>query len=211
MYLTEMRTRVRRDLRDTDPAHERWSDDELDRHIERAVRELSLAAPVEVVATLTTAAGSRDLDVSTLTGRVSIDAVEYPAGQYPPAFAAPHPDRRRLDAARGPRGDRRDGCGWVRRAGVGLVRHEPRERGRDGHVAALPHLGAGAPRRLRTRARQARARAAGAVAPALPARERRRWRARPGRVARSDAATHAHARGGSALAERAAVPARAAP
>ena len=87
MYLTEMRTRVRRDLRDTDPAHERWSDDELDRHIERAVRELSLAAPVEAVATLTTAAGSRDLDVSTLTGRVSIDAVEYPAGQYPPAFA----------------------------------------------------------------------------------------------------------------------------
>ena len=87
MHLTEMRTRVRRDLRDTDPAHERWSDDELDRHIERAVRELSLAAPVEVVATLTTAAGSRDLDASTLTGRVSIDAVEYPAGQYPPAFA----------------------------------------------------------------------------------------------------------------------------
>ena len=87
MHLTEIRTRVRRDLRDTDPAHERWSDDELDRHIERAVRELSLAAPVEVVATLTTAAGSRDLDVSTLTGRVSIDAVEYPAGQYPPAFA----------------------------------------------------------------------------------------------------------------------------
>ena len=87
MYLTEMRTRVRRDLRDTDPAHERWSNDELDRHIERAVRELSLAAPVEVVAKLTTAAGSRDLDVSMLTGRVSIDAVEYPAGQYPPAFA----------------------------------------------------------------------------------------------------------------------------
>ncbi len=87
MHLTEMRTRVRHDLRDTDPAHERWSDDELDRHIERAVRELSLAAPVEVVATLTTAAGSRGLDVSTLTGRVSIDAVEYPAGQYPPAFA----------------------------------------------------------------------------------------------------------------------------
>lgn len=87
MHLTEMRTRVRHDLRDTDPADERWSDDELDRHIERAVRELSLAAPVEAVATLTTAAGSRDLDVSTLSGRVSIDAVEYPAGQYPPAFA----------------------------------------------------------------------------------------------------------------------------
>ena len=88
MHLTEMRTRVRRDLRDTDPADERWSDGEIDRHIERAVRELSLAAPVEAVATLTTAAGSRDLDASALTDRVSIDAVEYPVGQYPPAFAA---------------------------------------------------------------------------------------------------------------------------
>ena len=88
MHLTEMRTRVRRDLRDTDPADERWSDDELDRHIERAVRELSLAAPLEAVATLTTASGSRDLDVSALAARVSIDAVEYPAGQYPPSYAA---------------------------------------------------------------------------------------------------------------------------
>ena len=87
MQLTEMRTRVRRDLRDTDPDDERWSDDELDRHIERAVRELSLAAPVEVVATLTTSAGSRDFDVSALADRVSIDAVEYPAGQYPPEYA----------------------------------------------------------------------------------------------------------------------------
>lgn len=86
MQLTEMRTRVRRDLRDTDETDQRWSDDELDRHIERAVRELSLAAPVEAVSTLTTAAGSRDLDVSELTDRVSIEAVEYPAGQYPPSF-----------------------------------------------------------------------------------------------------------------------------
>ena len=86
MHLTEMRTRVRRDLRDTDETDQRWSDDELDRHIERAVRDLSLAAPVEAVTTLTTTAGSRDLDVSGLADRVSIEAVEYPAGQYPPSF-----------------------------------------------------------------------------------------------------------------------------
>ena len=212
MHLTEMRTRVRRDLRDTDPADERWSDDELDRHIERAVRELSLAAPLEAVATLTTASGSRDLDAAALAARVSIDTVEYPAGQYPPSYAAfsawgdtltlvvdlraarrrarhrlllgaAHPDRRSLDAARGARGDRRDGRGRVRGAGVGLVRHEPRQRWRGGHVAALPHLGAGTPRRLRTRARQARPRAARAVAPALPAAGRRRRRARARRVA----------------------------
>ena len=88
MHLTDMRTRVRRDLRDTDSSDERWSDDELNRHIERAVRELSLAAPVEAVASLATTAGSRDLSIAALADRVSIDAVEYPVGQYPPEHAA---------------------------------------------------------------------------------------------------------------------------
>ena len=85
MDLPSMRTRLRRDLRDTDPANERWPDEALDRHIERALRELSLAAPLEATATLRTVAGSRDLSVATLTDRVSIDAVEYPAGLYPPS------------------------------------------------------------------------------------------------------------------------------
>ena len=47
-----MRARVRRDLRDEDATDERWSADELDRHLERALRELSLAAPREATATL---------------------------------------------------------------------------------------------------------------------------------------------------------------
>ena len=88
MQLTEMRTRVRRDLRDTDAGNERWADAELNRHIERAVREVSLAAPVEALASLSTADGSRDLPIAALTDRVTIDAVEYPAGQYPPEFVA---------------------------------------------------------------------------------------------------------------------------
>ncbi len=87
MDLAAMRARVRSDLRDTDASNERWSDDELTRHIQRALQELSLAAPLEATATLTTTAGSRDLDASTLTDRVTVDAVEYPTGQYPPAFA----------------------------------------------------------------------------------------------------------------------------
>ena len=86
MDLPTMRTRVRRDLRDEDATNERWSDNELDRHIARAVQELSLAAPVEAAVTLQTVAGSRDLDVATLTDRVSIDAVEYPTGEYPASF-----------------------------------------------------------------------------------------------------------------------------
>ncbi len=86
MDLPTMRTRVRRDLRDEDSTNERWGDGELDRHIARAVQELSLSAPVEAQSTLQTVADSRDLNVATLTDRVSIDAVEYPTGEYPASF-----------------------------------------------------------------------------------------------------------------------------
>ena len=86
MNLSEMRARVRRELRDEDPANERWSDAELDRHIARAVQELSLAATRESKATLTTTAGSRDLDISSLSGRVAIEAVEHPAALFPPSY-----------------------------------------------------------------------------------------------------------------------------
>jgi len=84
--LSEMRTRVRRDLHDEDAGSYRWTDSELDRHIERAVRELSLATPHEAKATLTTAAESRDLSLSTLTDLVAVEAVEYPVDKYPPSY-----------------------------------------------------------------------------------------------------------------------------
>ncbi len=85
MNLTSLRARLRRDLRDTDPTSERWPDAALDRHIGRALRELSLAAPLEATATLRTVAGSRELSVAALSDRVSVDAVEYPVGLYPPS------------------------------------------------------------------------------------------------------------------------------
>ena len=88
MNLPEMRTLVRRDLHDEDPAGYRWSDDELDRHIARAVRELSLAVPLEAKAVLTTTAASRDLSLASLADRVSIEAVEYPVGSYPPSYVS---------------------------------------------------------------------------------------------------------------------------
>ena len=81
-----MRARVRADLRD--PDGDRWDDDTLDRHIDRAVRDLSLAAPREATAELETTAGSREVALAGLDDRVSIEAVEYPTGQYPPAYAA---------------------------------------------------------------------------------------------------------------------------
>ena len=86
MDLPAMRARLRRDLRDTDPSEERWSDDDLNRHVERALQELSLAAPLEATSALATTAGSRDLSVSALSDRVSIDAVEYATAQYPPSY-----------------------------------------------------------------------------------------------------------------------------
>jgi hypothetical protein len=87
MNLSEMRTLVRRDLRDEDENDYRWSDDELDRHIQRAVRELSLAAPLEQKTLLTATPGSRELSLASLNDRVFVEAVEYPAGQYPPLYA----------------------------------------------------------------------------------------------------------------------------
>ncbi len=105
MDLDEMCARVRADLRDPDA--ERWSDDTIDRHIERALGDLSLAAPREASVTLTTTAGSRDLDIGALTGLVALDAVEYPADQYPPVYVpfSTWGSTLTLDVARSPLAD----------------------------------------------------------------------------------------------------------
>ena len=81
-----MRTRVRQDLHDEDATSYRWTNAELDRHIQHAVRELSLAVAQEAKATLTTTAGSRDMSVTSLADMVSVEAVEYPVGKYPPVY-----------------------------------------------------------------------------------------------------------------------------
>jgi len=86
MNLSEMRAFVRRDLRDEDPADYRWTDDELDRHIARALREYSHALPLETKADIATTPGSREIDISALSDRVTVEAVEYPVGSYPPAY-----------------------------------------------------------------------------------------------------------------------------
>src|SRR2546426_5564798 len=86
MDLTTMRSRLRKDLHDEDALNYRWTDGELDRHIQHAVREFSLSSPLEAKATPTTTAGSRDLSIAGLTDLVAIEAVEYPAGEYPPSY-----------------------------------------------------------------------------------------------------------------------------
>lgn len=86
MNLAQMRARLRQDLHDEDSANYRWTDNELDRHIGRAVRELSLAAPLEAKTTLVASPGSRDLSISSLADIVAIEAVEYPVAKYPPSY-----------------------------------------------------------------------------------------------------------------------------
>lgn len=86
MNLADMRARLRKDLHDEDAANYRWTDEELNRHIEHAVRELSIAVPLEAKATLNTTADSRELSISTLSDLVAIEAVEYPVGNYPPQY-----------------------------------------------------------------------------------------------------------------------------
>ncbi len=78
--LADVRQLVRTDLRDPAAADSRWSDAELDRHIARALAELSRALPREAVATVAAAPGSRELAIPALPGFLALEAVELPAG-----------------------------------------------------------------------------------------------------------------------------------
>ncbi len=85
--LPNIRSLVRNDLRDLDASDARWSDAELDRHIARALADLSRAAPREASAILPTTAGSRELAVSDLPGFVALEAVELPVDASPRRYA----------------------------------------------------------------------------------------------------------------------------
>jgi len=84
--LGDMRTIVRCELHDEDSNNYRWTNDELDRHIARAVTEFSMALPYEQKVTKATSTGSREIDISSVTNRVMVQAIEYPVGQFPGNF-----------------------------------------------------------------------------------------------------------------------------
>lgn len=86
MNLTTMRALVRRDLKDEDSANYRWQDNEIDRAIQRANLELSRYAPREMKSTIATTPGSREIALTTLTDRVSVDRVEFPVDEHPMKF-----------------------------------------------------------------------------------------------------------------------------
>ncbi|MBF6601065.1 MAG: hypothetical protein IVW36_11200 [Dehalococcoidia bacterium] len=70
--IAEIRANVRKDLHDEDASAYRWIDATLDRHITRAVREYTIAAPLEQKTTIAATAGSRDLAVASLSGLITI-------------------------------------------------------------------------------------------------------------------------------------------
>ena len=86
MTLNEMRTLVRRDLHDEDAVDYRWTDDELDRHILHALKELSEALPYEQKAVMATTANSREISLSTITDCIMVEAVEYPVDEFPKRY-----------------------------------------------------------------------------------------------------------------------------
>jgi len=86
MNLTEMRARVREDLQDTDPENYRWSDDEVDAVIDRVVMEYSLHTPIEEQDDIATTEDEAEIDISSLTGLLKIESVEFPIGYKPKYF-----------------------------------------------------------------------------------------------------------------------------
>lgn len=86
--IDDLRDRLRQELHDEDAANYRWTDDVLDRHLQRAAGELSVVWPEEHSDTLTATPDSRELDIASLADLVAVAAVEWPTGEYPPAYVA---------------------------------------------------------------------------------------------------------------------------
>lgn len=81
-----VRSRLRVDLDDLDPAAQRWTDAELERHINHALNRMSYEMPRELSTVLTTTAGSREVSLIALETRIRVSRVEFPAGNYPPTY-----------------------------------------------------------------------------------------------------------------------------
>ncbi len=86
MDIADMRDLVRLDLKELDSGTYRWTNDELDRAITRAIAEYSRYSPQQMKTAVATVADDPDIDISSLTGRVSVDRVEFPTGSTPRTF-----------------------------------------------------------------------------------------------------------------------------
>ena len=83
MNLVEMTARVREDLQDTDSQNYRWTDDEVEGAILRAVDEYSIHAPIQQQSDIATTNDNNELVISSLSGILKVEAVEFPLGETP--------------------------------------------------------------------------------------------------------------------------------
>lgn len=91
-YLSDLRNLVRKDLHDEDGSSYRWSDAVLDRHIGRALAELSAVSPRTATTTINAGAGVREYDLSLIAGLAgrpeAVVTVEWPYDAAAPAYPA---------------------------------------------------------------------------------------------------------------------------
>ncbi len=85
MTLNQLITAVRTQLGDLAAGSARWSDEDLEAALTRAVDEFSIQLPRNMKTVLVATPNSRDLDVSSLSRLLSITAVEWKTGEYPPS------------------------------------------------------------------------------------------------------------------------------
>jgi hypothetical protein len=83
MNLTEMTARVREDLQDTDSQNYHWTTDEIEGAIDRVVMEYSIHAPIEQQTNIATTDGNTEVDLSSLSGLLRVESVEFPIGKAP--------------------------------------------------------------------------------------------------------------------------------
>jgi hypothetical protein len=83
MDLATMVANVRRELRDEDSGNYQWTNDELERHIARALEEFSEEIPYLQVTAKATTADVWTVDIASLADRINVIAVEYPIGEVP--------------------------------------------------------------------------------------------------------------------------------
>lgn len=86
MDLSTMRARVREDLQDEDEANYRWTNDQVEGAIERVVKEFSIVSPIQQQDDIATVESSRDIDISSLSGLIRVESVEFPIGNNPPYY-----------------------------------------------------------------------------------------------------------------------------
>lgn len=83
MNLTEMTARVREDLQDTDAENYHWTTAEIQGAISRVVMEYSIQAPLQQQDDVATTDGDTELDLTSLSGLLRVESVEFPIGKAP--------------------------------------------------------------------------------------------------------------------------------